>query len=106
MHQFSQKAGWQTYETRGQLIRAHGQEVTPIGRVRQFTWPGGGLIWHRPVAVEVRQADGITRLPIPNLTRQITTRALVVLAIGVVALSFIQKRSMPQVQSRKRRPRQ
>lgn len=99
----SQNAGWRSYETRGQPIHAHGQEVTPIGRVTQFTWPGGGIIRHRPVAVEVRQGEHITRLPIRNVTRQIIALFLAGLALGVLALSVMQRRNRLQRRRGKRR---
>jgi len=103
MQPFSQKAGWRSYETRGQPIQAQGQEITPIERVAQFRWPGGAMIWHRPVAVEVRRPGGIARLPIPNTTRRIIALYLVGLALGVLALSLMQRRSGPQVSKRRRR---
>jgi len=84
--------GWRAYETRGQPIHAHGREVTPIGRVTRIAWPGGGLIWNRAVAVEVRQGSEITRLPIRNATR----RAIALLLLGVAAatllLAWVQQR--------------
>ncbi len=103
MQPFSQNAGWRRYETRGQPIHAQGQEVTPIGRVTRFTWPGGGMIRHRPVAVEVRQGEHITRLPIRNVTRQVIALLLTGLALGVLALSLAQSRNRPQRRRGKRR---
>lgn len=77
--------GWRAYETRGQPIHAHGREVTPIGRVTQVSWPGGGLLWNRAVAVEVRQGGETTRLPIRNATR----RAIALLLLGLAAPTFL-----------------
>lgn len=97
---FQQTVGWRTYETRSQPIHAQGQEVTPIGRVAQITWPRGGLIWHRPVAVEVRRNDGIARLPIHNLTRRAIILFSVGLSIGIMALTLARRRNLRERTSR------
>ncbi len=81
MPHFQHRIRWRSYETRGQPIHAQGQDITPIGRVMQIGWPRVGLIWHRPVAVEVRRNDGVKRLPIRNRTR----RAIVFFSVGLSA---------------------
>jgi hypothetical protein len=57
-------------------------EVTPIARSTHLAWRGGGLEWHRPAAVEVRDGAGVRRIPIYNATRR--TIGLLALA-GLVA---------------------
>lgn len=84
--------GWRAYETRGQPIHAHGREVTPIGRVTRISWPGGGLIWNRAVAVEVRQGSETIRLPIHNATRRAIALLLLGLAATTLLLAWVQQR--------------
>jgi hypothetical protein len=57
-------------EVRGQPITRLGQEVTPIARIAQFTWRGGRLEWYRPVAIAVRDEQGVRRVPIHDATRR------------------------------------
>ncbi len=79
---------FQISETRGNTVEKFNRQTTPIGRVVQLRLPFGNIIWHRPVAVEVRQEDTIYRLPIQNMTR----RALSVVfltALATVLVSFV-----------------
>jgi hypothetical protein len=62
---------WQIDEIRGQPVQTWGYECIPIGQVLQLKWPGGRIVWHRPLAVEVRQGGHSTRLPIPDVTRRL-----------------------------------
>src|SRR5579871_4572283 len=62
---------WQKDEIRGQPVQTWGYECIPIGQVLQVKWPGGGVVWHRPLAVEVRQNGQSTRLPISDVTRRL-----------------------------------
>jgi hypothetical protein len=91
MQRLQQIVGWQQFETRGQPVRAAGQEITPIGRVRRITWPGGGLIRQRPVAVEVRQGNSTSRLPIHDATRQAIALFITGLVMGALTLPLIRK---------------
>lgn len=92
MHMREQKPGWILQETRGQPFRVYGREITPIGRLRQVRWPGGGLIWHRPAAIEVRQGEALTRLPIVNLTRRLNAIFLANLLLTALLLTWMQQR--------------
>ncbi|HEY7348324.1 MAG TPA: hypothetical protein VH599_08395 [Ktedonobacterales bacterium] len=103
MQQGQPRTGWRTYETRGQPVQAHGYEITPIGRVAQIIWPGGGLLWNRPVAVEVRQGAQQTRLPIRNMTRRIIASSLIGLAITSLLLSWTQTKRKPLREKKRRR---
>ena len=60
---------WRTSETRNDPTVAFGKQITLIGRALQVKWPGGGFVWQRPIAVEVRQGSIVRRLPIRNGTR-------------------------------------
>ena len=75
--------GWQIDETRGKPSLILGRQITPVGRAVQVSWSGGGVIWHRPVAVEVRQGDATRRLPIQNVTR----RAIIGIALAGLLLA-------------------
>ena len=75
--------------TRGRPIRASGQLITPVARSLHLRLPfmHGGLIWNRPVAVEVRAADGTEyELPVRDVTRQVQA---LVLAAGVLGSLLI-----------------
>lgn len=53
----------------GEPISAAGIRVTPQARVLELRWPGGGLVWNRPVAVAVERDGQTTRMPIVDATR-------------------------------------
>jgi hypothetical protein len=78
--------GWRTSETRGEPIEAYGREITPIGRVLQVRWPGGGYTWHRPVAIEASQGDEVYRLPIHD----VTMRSIIMMALtGLTCVALV-----------------
>lgn len=80
---------WEAHQTRGNPIEAFGRQATPIGYVVQVMWPIGGFIWHRPVAIEVREGDKVDRLPIPDITSRILIAfGLIGMVIGVLT-SFL-----------------
>jgi hypothetical protein len=72
MQTVQRKPGWSAQETRGQQISAYGREIIPIGRLWKIRWPGGGLLWHRPAAIEVRQGEQVARLPIADMSRRVS----------------------------------
>ncbi len=43
--------------------------IRPVAHAAALRWPFGGLVWNRPVAIEVQQGDQIERIPIPDVTR-------------------------------------
>jgi hypothetical protein len=55
-------------ETRGNTIETLDKQTTPIARVIHVQFPFANIIWHRPLAVEVRQGREAYRLPIYNAT--------------------------------------
>jgi hypothetical protein len=92
MRQLPKMPGWQISETRGEPITASDKQITPIGRVFQVRWPGGGFIRHRPVAIEVRQGDVLHRVLIPNTTQRITTTLMLTgLAIFVIGTTWMRR---------------
>ena len=96
MQQRLKAPAFHTSETRGKSVTAFDWQTTPVGRVVQVRLPGISLIWHRPVAVEVRQGDTIHRLPIYNVTRR-AIGAIVLTGLAVVVLILLlMRRIRPQ----------
>ena len=65
---------WLSLETRaGEPIEAGSRRLTLFSRVLRLQipgWPDGGLVWNRPVAVLVAEADGQEcLLPVRDNTR-------------------------------------
>lgn len=78
--------GWRMSETLGEPREAWGRQITPVGRVLQIRWPGGGYTRHRPLAVEIRQGDEVSRLPISD----VTMRSIIVIALtGLASIAFV-----------------
>ena len=74
------------------LTTRYGQ-VVPLIRVVKLRWPGGGLNWNLPAAVELQQEHLRQKLPIRNATRlTISTMALSALAITLGLSSFLKNR--------------
>jgi hypothetical protein len=72
----------------GQPIRIKDTQLRVRSQVVQLRFPfiDGGLIWHRPIAVWARTADGQDQiLPVPDLTR---TAVLTLLAFSMVVTSL------------------
>lgn len=67
---------------RGAAMSAQGLRVTPVGHELSLEWPGGGLAWLRPVAVEVSGTDVDMRVPIHDVTRVVV---LALLTVGALA---------------------
>ena len=88
---------WHIDEIRGQPVQTWGYECIPIGQMLQVKWPGGGIVWHRPRAIEVHQNGQSTRLPISDVTRR--------LQISLAAATALLLWSMPWIIRRVRRAR-
>lgn len=43
--------------------------VTPLAHAAALQLPFGGLVWNRPIALEVRYGEQVERIPIPDVTR-------------------------------------
>ncbi len=82
---------WLRTELRtGEPQQAGTTRLTPVSQAVILQYPGrhGGLVWNRPVAMQVTQADGSERtLPIPDPTRNIL---LALLVIGLVGSGLIR----------------
>jgi hypothetical protein len=64
--------------------------VTPIVREHVLRWPGGGIIWRRPVALSVAAEERTYRVPIINVNLRATIAAVgigMLFAIAIRALS-------------------
>lgn len=88
----------QISETRGESLLAFDRQTTPIGRAVQVRWSGISFIWHRPVAIEVRQGDSVQRLPIHDAT----SRAIIAVVLAGLAIVVLASLSMRRVHSRRR----
>jgi hypothetical protein len=64
MQKLTRKYGWHIREVRRKPITAWGRQITPISRLFQLNLPRVAIVWHRPIAVEVRQGDAVQRLPV------------------------------------------
>jgi hypothetical protein len=53
----------------GEPVSVGGTRVTPRARVLEIRWPGGGLVWNRPVGVTVERDGQTTRMSIVDATR-------------------------------------
>ncbi len=67
--------------------------ITPLARAAAFQFPFGGVVWNRPIALEVRQGEQVERLPIPDVTRvgQIAAAAAGVIVAVVIWLVLRQR---------------
>lgn len=86
MPQLQQTRGRFFSGTRGQPLRIQGREITPVGRLTHMTWAGGGILIHRPLAIEVRQGDTTQRYPLPGATRSALALLLPGLVLGALVL--------------------
>ncbi|HXZ03558.1 MAG TPA: hypothetical protein VEH81_01930 [Ktedonobacteraceae bacterium] len=75
-------------ETRGSPVDTSNKQTTPIGRIIQFQLPFANITWHRPQAVEVRQEDKISRLPIVDVTSRVIG-AIVLTGLATVLVPFV-----------------
>lgn len=58
------------------------RQIRLVSRGLRIDWQGGGLVWHHPWAVELRQGNRVRRLPIYNVTLLVRLALLgVVLAL-------------------------
>jgi hypothetical protein len=84
---------WQTQL--GEKVTVGDVSLTPQSRALILHWPGGGLVWNRPVAVVIKQGDRLSRLPIVDVTRlaQISLLGLsATFTLILLILSVQQKR--------------
>ncbi|MFL5627879.1 MAG: hypothetical protein ACJ788_20050, partial [Ktedonobacteraceae bacterium] len=80
-------------------ITAFSHQVTPIGRLIRIVWPGGGFVWHYPVAIEVQQQGIMRRMPIRNVTR----RAMITIFLTGLAIATLVRLRTRWLSSQRRR---
>ncbi len=77
-------------DLRMEPVVAASTRVTPVVREHVLRYPGGGIIWRRPVALSVETEDRTYRVPIININLRATWAAVVIgvlFAIAIRALS-------------------
>jgi len=85
---------WITLENRaGEVIQVGNHRLTPLSSNVRIQVPGwsGGLIWNRPTAILVSEADGQeTLLPVRDITRlgQVLILAAGLLGSWLIWLTF------------------
>ncbi len=85
MRRLLNRPGWYMSEMRGTPITAFSYQVTPIKRLVRIIWPGGGFVWHYPVAIEVQQGGIMRCMPIRNVTR----RAMIAIFLTGLAIATL-----------------
>ena len=62
---------WLTWRTtNGTPFTVGTRTITPQAQALTIRWPGGGLVWNRPLALLVEEKGVSTRLPIVDPTRR------------------------------------
>lgn len=83
----------QVNTSRGEPITTRYGQIVPVTRVVKLRWPGGGLNWKRPAAIELQQGQSLQKLPIQNATsRTIFTIVLTGVAITLGLSLFLKNR--------------
>ena len=93
MSKLSEVVRWQVVS--GEEVIAGDVTLTPQSQAFTISWPNGGFVWNRPVAVLVERGGQTERIPVVDVTRiaQITLLGLgFVLSIVVFMLSIRQRR--------------
>ncbi|TAK33845.1 MAG: hypothetical protein EPO21_11510 [Chloroflexota bacterium] len=78
---------------RGVPLNVAGKRLVPIARTVSVTLRRSealvaGFVWTRPIAVEVEDADGIQRVPIPDIGMRVTLSAMLVGVLVILAHIF------------------
>jgi hypothetical protein len=78
--------------TSGEPVKKDDVTVTPISQALIITFPYGGFVWNRPLAIEVDDGKTIKRIPILDVTR---IAQLSLIGVGfiftIMALLFSRK---------------
>ena len=77
---------------RGKSIVTDNNIITPLSQALIVRFPFGGLIWNRPVAIEVDTGKDIRRLPIVDITLAIQVGIFTVGAMLTVIYWLIGRR--------------
>ena len=62
-----QRVRWETAS--GEPVTAEGVTLTPVSRALTLRWPRGGLVWNRPLGLDVERGGELARIPIVDVTR-------------------------------------
>jgi hypothetical protein len=83
----------QVNTSRGEPITTRFGRIVPLARAVKLRWPGGGLTWNRPAAIEVQEGQSARRLPIHDATsRAIFTIVLTGLTLTLGLSSFLKRK--------------
>jgi hypothetical protein len=77
---------WQTLS--GISTRVGEFSMTPVSQALTIRFPGGGLVWNRPVAIVLERDGERTRLPIVDVTR-IAVLALFGLSLAILVAAVV-----------------
>lgn len=76
---------FQIKSVRGDAIETEGAIVTPLSKALVVSLPMGGIVWNRPVGIEVEIDKNIERIPIVDVT---LLAQLGIITVGVI-LTFV-----------------
>lgn len=79
----------------GEPVTVDDVTITPESQALSLRWPGGGLVWNRPVAILVERDGETERMPILDVTllAQIALLGLsLVFSIAILILSARRRR--------------
>lgn len=79
---------WEMRDSIGVPIKAFGTHLIPLTRIARIDWPGGNVIWQRPVAIEIQREDRRERLPITNMTRRVIVGLVLSGILFVIVVTF------------------
>ena len=88
MERLRQYIQWQTLS--GEPIIAGDVVVTPESQALIVRFPSGGFVWNRPVALRVEDASGVSRIPVPDITRYVQWSLFAVSAILTFAVWLLR----------------
>lgn len=76
----------------GEPVIVAGVTVIPQARALVVRTRFGGLVWTRPVAVLVRRAGRVDRVPIVDVTRRVQLGLLIATTVAAVTLTALRRR--------------
>ncbi|MCJ7535558.1 MAG: hypothetical protein WA997_11075 [Anaerolineales bacterium] len=88
----------------GEPVEVNGLTVYPVARSYRINMPGarGGIVWNRPLAVIVEDADGTRQiLPVIDRTRQLQIAIFSAGFIGTLLTWLIFRKSRKPAQKEK-----
>ena len=76
----------------GEPIAAGDVVVTPESQALIVRFPYGGFVWNRPVSVQVEDAEGVHKVPVPDVTRYIQWGLIAITAAFALATWLLNQR--------------